>query len=116
MALILKAEKKKDMIAKCYITQHTEELRTHIIIRPSSYAKLHQKKGEELHGAEIVLKEEHTLKLANYFLNILYQCGMIDELDIIKKKSKYTVHDKRNNTDYVKKKSAEEYKNPFKLE
>ena len=122
MAIILKTggeSGRQMLITGCYITQRKRELKSKIKIRLKPVYKYNKKTGqtklvEEARQMTIILNQKHTFMLANYFLDIVYQCGLLNKLDLYTKKGKYSLHDKSWNSDYLKEKSAREYKNPFK--
>lgn len=118
MAMTLKTGKDRMFIIQSYLTQGKGELRTKI--RFKTGRKIVNKREKTFYyewdnAGYMLLNEKHTKALANYMHDIIYQCGMLDEMNIIKKKSKYRIQDKGMNTNYRVKKSDREYKNPFRI-
>ena len=119
MAMTLKPGKDKRFTISTYLTQSNQEIKTKIIFiskRKVRHTDANNaiNENEYVNGASIILNEKHTLKLANYLTDVLYQLGMINELDMISKKGKYLINDKSQNGGNKKEESGKNYKNPFK--
>jgi hypothetical protein len=119
MAMTLKTGDNKMFIINTHLTQLDQELKIRIKIK---YKKKEKPEYSNSLGYKwetagmILLNEKNSKQLANYLLDIVYQLGMLDEMDIIKKKEKYVIHNKYWNKNYLAEKSKKEYKNPFKKE
>ena len=112
MGIIIRIGNGKRMMFSSYLTQENQELKTRVILKS---LKRDRDGSRWLEDDRFFLHEKDTKKLTNYLVSMLYQLGEIDELDIIKKNKDYHISDKSQNKDYVKSKSAKEYKNPFKI-
>ena len=120
MAMTLKPGKDKMFIISTYLTETNQEIKTKIRFKVKKKIKhtdmdYFNEQGDWASAGYMLLNEKHTLMLANYLTDILYQLGMINELDLISKKGKYAVHDKSQNGGNKKEESRKNYKNPFKI-
>ncbi len=117
MAMTLKTGDGKMFIISTHLTQMEQQLKIRIKIKYKKKEKPEYSDGQGYKwqtAGMILLNEKNSKQLANYLLDIVYQLGMLDEMDIIKKKGKYHINNKYWNTNYHEKKSSKEYKNPFK--